>query len=111
MSQTPQRHKKTVSEVRNVAVDMKGKLDTGELLTGTPTVVEEVTTALTLSSKVVNTTQLVINGRTVAIGEAVQFRVSGGLANQTYSIRVTVTTTSTPAQTLVENLHLSVVED
>jgi hypothetical protein len=104
-------HVKRVSEVRNVSIDMRGKLDSGESLTGTPTILEEETTDLSFSNSAVNTAIIRINGRNVGIGQAVQFRVSGGVETTQYSIRVTVSTDSTPAQTLVENLSLNVIED
>jgi len=104
-------HFKRVSEIRNVAVDMRGKLDTGELLSGLPVILEEETTDLTFSNAAVNTAIIRVNGRDVGIGQAVQFRVSGGVENTKYSIRVTVTTTSTPAQTLLQNCALNVIED
>lgn len=107
-NQIPRKH---VSEVRNAAVDMRGKLDEGELLSGTPTVTEEVTSDLTFANQSVNVTALRINGRTVAAGEAVVFSVSGGVATTQYSMRVQVTTNSTPAQTLLENLLLDVIQD
>lgn len=59
-------------EVRNVSVDMQGKLDEGETLTGTPTVTE-ATGDIALSNKQVNTSALTINDVAVAIGEAIQF--------------------------------------
>lgn len=64
----------SANEVRNVSVDMKGKLDVSETLSGTPTVTE-TTGDLALSSKQVNSAALEINRRTVAIGEAIQFTV------------------------------------
>lgn len=91
-----------VGETRNVAVDFQDVLDSGELLTGTPTVAEVTTTDLTIASKAINTAALTIDGRAVAIGEAVQFKVSGQLAaNSPYTIKITVSTTASPAQTLV----------
>lgn len=111
MGNAPQRHFKHVSEVRNVAIDMRGKLDVGELLLDPPVITEEVTSDLSFSSAAVNTTALTINGRVVAIGKAVQFTVSGGVAEEEYSIRVQVNTDSTPAQTLIENIDLDVIED
>lgn len=111
MSVAPQRHTKTVSEERNVALDMRGKLDAGELLTGTPTVEEVTTTDLTLSSKTLNSSVININNSNVPISQAVQFKVEGGLAGTTYTIRVTVGTTSSPDQVLIENLHLKVIAD
>lgn len=107
----PQRHSKSVSEVVNVAVDMRGILDEGELLTGTPTIIEVATNVLTLSNKAINTEALVINSETVAIGEAVQFSVAGGVAGSTYTIRITVVTDSTPAQTRIVRLKIAVVAD
>ena len=99
---------KKAAEERLVSVSLAGKLDSGELLTGTPTIVEVTTSDLTLANKAVSTAQLTISGRTVAIGQAVQFKVSGGTAGTTYTIRITVTTDSTPAQTLVLDVVLKV---
>jgi len=91
---------KMVSEVRNVAVDFSGLLDADELLTGTPTVAEITTTALTLTDKAVSTSVLRINGKERAAGEAVTFKVAGGVAGTTYKIGINCGTTATPAQTL-----------
>ena len=102
---------KTASEARNVAVNFQGKLDSGELLTGTPTVVEVTTSDLTIDNVAVNTAALTIDGVSVAIGEAVQFRVSGGNAGTDYTIRIDVGTDASPAQTLVLNVCLSVTAD
>jgi len=75
-------------------------LDTGESLTGTPTVVEVTTTDLTITSKAVSTTALTINGTSVAAGAAVQFKVSGmKTTGSPYTLKVTVSTNATPAQT------------
>lgn len=102
---------KTASEVRNVAVSFSGKLDSGELLTGTPTVVEVTTSALTLDNKVVSTAILTINSVSVPVGEAVQFRVSGGTAGATYQIRINCDTDASPAQTLYGDVILEVIAD
>ena len=83
----PQVHELSVNETRAVAVSMAGKLDEGETLTGTPTVVEIDTAEMTLSSKAVNTAALSINGATVAIGNAIQFVVSCPTVGR-YSVRV-----------------------
>jgi len=108
----PQVQCKTESDVRNVAVSFAELLDTGELLTGTPTIVEVTTSDLTLGSKVVNTAALTILGESVAIGQAVQFSVSGGDAStKRYTIKITATTDSSPAQTLVRNVELDVIAD
>jgi hypothetical protein len=111
MARAPQTQSKTASGVRNVAVSLAALLDVGELLTGTPTVAEVTTSALTITNAVVSTTELTINGVAVPIGEAVQFQVAGGVANTLYKIKITVLTDSTPAQTLVVSVRLNVTAD
>lgn len=104
-----QRPVMATGDVRNCAVSFAEQLDAGETLTGTPTIAEQTTTDLTISSAVVSTTALTINGVSVAIGEAVQFKVSGQLTTHTpYKLKITTTTTSTPAQTLVRYVMFSV---
>lgn len=107
----PQRHVKTESEVVNVAIDMRGLLDEGELLTGTPTVEEVDTTDLTIASQAISVATLLINGESVAAGQAVQFSVAAGEPDTDYTIRITVTTTSTPAQTRIVRARLRVIPD
>jgi len=108
----PQIQEKTVSEERTIAIDFRGKLDSGELLTGTPIITEVTTSDLTLTSKAVNTAELTINDLTVAIGEAVQCLVTGGLAaTRNYVIQVQCGTDSTPAQTVRALIKLTVLAD
>lgn len=64
----------TTDEVRIISIDMSGKLDTGELLTGTPTI--EADAALTITGETVNGSSIVVNGATLAAGKAVQFKVT-----------------------------------
>ena len=111
MSTAPQIRFKNVSEIRNVAVDMRGKLDSGELLTGAPVAAELVTTALTLSNVALNTVAFVVNGSTVGANQAVQFKVSGGLAGISYTVRITAGTTANPAQTLIEHVTIKVISN
>ncbi len=83
------------------AVSYADVLDSGETLTGTPTVAEVTTTDLTITAKAVSTAALTINGVGVAIGAAVQFKVAGQLITHTpYTIKITVSTTG--GQTLVD---------
>jgi len=107
----PKVRTKTVSEVRNVAVSFSGKLDSGELLTGTPVVTELTTSALTFSNEVVSTAILSIDDIDVPIGEAVQFKVTGGLAGIDYTIQISSGTDSSPAQTLRGRVPLYVEAD
>lgn len=107
----PQRHTKSVSEARNVSIDMRGVLDVGELLTGTPTIVEVTTTDLTLANKAVNGSTLTINGNACLAGQAVTFKVSGGVAGTTYTIRITVSSNASVPQTFVVAIVLQVIAD
>ena len=107
----PEIIEKKVSGIRNVGVSFKDALDSGELLTGTPTIVEVTTSDLTLSDKVVNTAKLTIAGKSAAIGQAVQFKVLGGTADKTYTILITTSTDATPAQTFPVTLKIRVKAD
>ncbi len=111
LATAPQIRCKTASEVRIAAVSFLGKLDSGELLTGTPVVAEVTSSDLTLANKAVNTGALAIDGVSNAIGEAVQFSIAGGTAATTYAINISVGTDSTPAQTLITNVTLEVTAD
>lgn len=106
-----QRPCKTASETRNAGVSFANKLDSGELLSGTPTVVEVTTSALTLTNKAVNTSALTLDGQDVAIGEAVTFTVAGGSAGVRYHIRVNVDTDAGVTQTLYGDVYLEVITD
>ena len=106
MSTAPQVQTTDVGEVRLVSVDLRGKLDSGELLTGTPTITEAGSSDLTLSNKSVNTTAKVIRGSTVPIGMAVTFKALGWVAGATYRIKISVATDATPPQTLVEHVTI-----
>lgn len=101
----PQRPTILVGEIRGVSVNFTGKLDQGELLTGTPVITPDPAD-LTCSSPRVSTTALAINGRTVAIGKAVQFTITGGTADTEYTVTVTVLTTM--GQTLMGRCVIAV---
>jgi len=107
----PQIHTKTVSEERNIAFAFDDVVDSGELLTGTPTIVEVTTTDLTITNKVVSTAELTIDGIATPTGEAVQCHITGGTADTTYEILITVSTDSTPAQELNGKFVLKVIAD
>jgi len=92
-----------------VGIDYQDHLDSSELLTGTPTVAELYTSALTLANKAVSTAALEILGRTSAIAKAVQFSVTGQVSGGLYRIQITVSTDSTPARTVVRDVILRCV--
>lgn len=81
----PQVHELTTDETRNISVDMSGLLDSGELLTGTPTVTGSV--PLTITNQQKNASALTINGSSVAAGLAVSFTLACSTAGS-YTIEV-----------------------
>jgi len=99
MSQAEQIQTKTANEVRNLAANFTDKLDSGEELTGTPTV--SISPAgVTASSVAVSSGSLTILGETVASGKAVTCSVSGGSSGTRYTLTIQAGTDATPAQTL-----------
>lgn len=98
-----------VGDTQAGAVSFAGQLDTSEVLTGTPTITEQTTSDLTITNKVVSTAALTINGESVAIGEAVTFAVSGQqLTGSPYTIKIVVSTDSSPARTLTRYVKFEV---
>ena len=98
-----------VGETNNISVSFADVLDEGELLTGVPTVVEVTTTDLTIDDKVVSTVVIAMGEHVVAAGKAVQFSVKDHLvANSPYTIKITVTTDSVPAQIKVRGIDFTV---
>ena len=104
----PQINVKGVNETVNSSVSFVPRLDTGESLTGTPTVTEQVTSALTIDNVALSTATMTINNVSVASGKAVRMRVAGGVANVNYDIQCLVNTDATPAQTLEGYIRLRV---
>lgn len=98
---------KRAGETRNILVDLSDKLDTDELLSGTATVVEVLTSALTIAS-VALSEERTVNGAIVPASTGVSFSVSGGVARTDYTIRITVSTDATPAQLLIQDIRLQV---
>lgn len=94
-----------VGETRNAAVSFDSWLGEDELLTGTPTVTASPS-GLTISNAQVNTGTVVVNGLEVPIGHGVIFTVTGGSSCTYYIITVTVSTTSSPSQTVIAKVRL-----
>ena len=97
-------------EVPNVSVNCTGVLDGAEIITGTPTVLEQETADLTIDNKVTNSSAIVIKGVTVAIGQAIKFRAAGFVAGRSYRVRLTMTTNSTPAATRIGDVVIVCAE-
>lgn len=96
---------KSPNETRLVGVSFSGCLDSGETLTGTPTVTGSPS-GLTLASKQVSSTALTIDGVSVPSAEAVTFTVAAGTAGTKYTITIVVGTTA--GQTLERFVILQV---
>lgn len=119
----PQRHTLSIGDVDEVAVDLSARLDSDEVLTGTPTVVEIDDTGsavassdLTISSVQVNTAtytdelQVDPDGieKTVAIGKAVIFMLStSGTSAASHLLLVTATSDKTPARVLKRVIEIA----
>ena len=98
----------SVGDVDVVGINCTDYLDSGELLTGTPTITEITTSDLTFANQAVSTTALTIDGATVAIGMAIQFKVSGQQAGKKYKVKYSCGTDATPARTVVRGLMFEV---
>lgn len=118
----PQIYPVKKGEVRNVAVDMQGVLDAGEIMSGTPTVDVKLlntdTQALTTSTDLVisdqrlNTATITVNGQSVPVAKGVQFKVdtTNGVVGKRYVFVITATTNSTPAQTIKREAPIDIVQ-
>ena len=96
-----------VGSTRTPRLSYDEVLETDELLTGTPTMVEVTTSDLTIDNKAVSTSELTITNETVAIGRALTLCVSGHeVANMPYTIKITVSTDA--GQTFVKELIIDV---
>src|SRR4051812_28428419 len=90
------------SETRTAGVSFVNVLESGESLTGTPTVTA-TPSGLTISNIQTNAVAVTINGASVAVGKAVLFSVAGGNNGKKYQLEVQCSTNGTLAQTpLVE---------
>lgn len=101
---------KRADEVRTFTVEFSGKLHADELLSGTPTVEEVGTSALTISGPELTVSPSDIFAKIfIPTGIGVQFTVAGGIAGNTYTIRITAGTDATSAQTLIQEETLRVI--
>jgi len=113
--EAPQVYQIAESETRAVVADFTLQLESGELLTGSPTVAEIASADLTIGTAAVNTGALALDidgaSVTAAIGTAVQFTIAGALSATEYRVRVSCGTDATPAQTLVQIVRVLGVAD
>lgn len=98
---------KRANEVRTYTVSFTGKLLADELLSGTPTVAEVSTTALTISSPTLTASPTSPIGKFfIPTSHGVQFTVEGGVSGTSYTIRLTAGTDQ--GQTLIQEVTLRV---
>ena len=103
-----QQYTLSVGATRVVYIDCTRELGDASL-TGTPTVAEQTTSDLTLGNKAVNTATYTcgVSGRTVAVGKAMLFSVSGGAEGTEYTVRVACDTDSTITEHLVYDVIIN----
>lgn len=99
----------SVGATRVVSLDLQDDLRSGVTFTGTPVVEEVGGSDLTLDNKAVSGAVLTIDGRSVAAGKAIQFRVSGQKAGKRYLLDVSCGTTGSPAETQSYQVVLEVI--
>ena len=90
---------------RIVTVDCRPQLDATETLTA---IAIDDADGTTITNEAVSTTELVVNGETVATGKAVQFLVVAPAAGS-YNVVISLTTDSSPVQTHKWNQPITVV--
>lgn len=104
----------TEGETQLGYVGFADELESGEVLSGTPTVVDDDSTGvLTIGNQGLNSSEKTVVNTTHAANEAVVFTVSGFTAsdqprNGGYQLKVTVSTDSSPARTLVKYVRFTV---
>tara|TARA_R110002020_G_scaffold6761_2_gene28733 strand:+ start:1180 stop:1506 length:327 start_codon:yes stop_codon:yes gene_type:complete len=84
--------RKSSGETMQVRVSFAQLLVDSDTLTGTPTVAEQTTSDLTITSVEVNTGVVTILGESVSASNAVLFMVAAGSVGVSYIIKVTVST-------------------
>lgn len=104
-------NQKTPDDETIVSIDCKGVLDDGELLDSITSVIELITSDLTISATAINILPLIINGRVVPVGEALQCLIADGVAGETYKVTAKVVTNSIPAQKRNITFKIKVVDD
>lgn len=100
---------KAASDDTPISVDFSATLDSGDTLTGTPTITEVTTSDLTLANKTVNASAVVVNGVSRAAGQVIQFSCTGGDGGELYKIKMSCDTTN--GRTIVRGVKLRVLLD
>jgi len=98
---------KDTAGLRWASVSFVRMLDTNESLSGTPTVTEVDTADLTIANVANSTSEMEINGETVAAGKALRFTIDSGQAGF-YTLEAIGYSNSSPPQKFVVTLELQV---
>lgn len=107
--EAPQNYNIDLEEVVNIAISFNGKLESGEALTGSPTVTVTPSSGLTVDQVAITAASKDINGVSVAAGRAITARVTPSAAGS-YVIKVKCGTDATPAQTRKGKCRIEVTE-
>ena len=104
-------YEKAKGGIRTCAVSFDNELDTDELFASGAFAAEITSSDLTIDNIQIGSAAKVINGVSVGASRWIAFRVSGGTAGTTYSIRVGGVTDASPAQTPTIIVRIKVVAD
>ena len=109
----PQRGRKTATAVYNESVSFDKAMEAGLSLTGTPTVTVETVTVppLTATNPTVTAAAKTIAGKSIPAGRAVTFACAGGLAGNTYRLKISCANNATPAETPEGYILIDVAAD
>lgn len=110
-TEAPQVYEVIIGESPSAIVDLRGILEEGELISPSPApTVTAAGSGLAFDNIAVTTTAEVVNDLTVPIGQAVSFRVDASAGTEgEYVMKLTVRTTSIPAQTRERRLPIHVI--
>lgn len=101
--------RKRTTEVRNIIIELMETLDTATI-SGTPTLLSEVPTGLTITNIAASASQRTVRGKTVPTGKALTFTAAGGVSgtNGTMYTLIFQLATSDAQVIEVENVRIFV---
>ena len=89
-----QKQRKAAADALTAVFDFTDLLESGETISGTPTVVASSTNVTTGSVAVTTAAISDVLGRTVAVGKGIVAKISAGVAGVDYTLTVTVAATT-----------------
>jgi len=98
-------HYINVGSTRGVTLGFFPPLESGEVIS---TITSVVAAGLTIAGEAVTTTAVEVDGKTIPIGQAITFTVSGGVADTKYTVVATIV--SAASQTVVDNATVLIWE-